>query len=239
VYNSTSESLHSSKVKIVGLLVRLFNSLCIGISYSTQFSEGATKMRILILITALNISILLMIVRGFENIRNSRINLQRLSSSFLNEASISRGSKIDTDQSISKLLKAIPINIYVDIDIRKFLSMRNADRKARVFFHQNSEVSLTSMRDLVEKKFSALIDKPYLIRYCLPGVMSAPRPLISEENLSEIADRVLNKLFSINLNQSIPKIKYCLSCRYPRRGHCSYMLKAIPAYFLLQIMTIW
>ena len=33
-------------------------------------------------------------------------------------------------------LKSIPINIYVDSDVRKYLNMRNSDRKARVFMPQ-------------------------------------------------------------------------------------------------------
>ena len=39
-------------------------------------------------------------------------------------------------------LKSIPINIYVDSDVRKYLNMRNSDRKARVFLPQVYKILL-------------------------------------------------------------------------------------------------
>jgi hypothetical protein len=78
----------------------------------------------------------------------------------------------------------------VDVDIRRHLSMLNSERKARVFLHQDAELSISAFRQLVEKKFNSLYDKPFLIRYCLPGVMPAPRPLEEESDVHFIAEKI-------------------------------------------------
>ena len=88
--------------------------------------------------------------------------------------------------------KAVPINLYVDSNVRSHLRMRNSDRKARVFLTKDTKVDVNVLRGLIEKQFTVLSQQPYLVRYKLPGVMPQPRPLNSEVDTDLIIREIVN-----------------------------------------------
>jgi len=86
--------------------------------------------------------------------------------------------------------RSLPLNVYVDNDVRAHLKMRNGDRKARIylpadFLARNSAASTTvkTLRDIVEKKFAPLLNQPYVLRYQLPGVMPAKKQFPTDEDV--------------------------------------------------------
>ena len=88
--------------------------------------------------------------------------------------------------------KSVPINLYVDSDVRGHLKMRNSDRKARVYLTKDATADISTLKGLVEKQFAALSQQPYLIRYKLPGVMLQPRPLNTGDDVDLIAKEIMN-----------------------------------------------
>ena len=88
------------------------------------------------------------------------------------------------------MFKSVPINIYVDTDVRSHMQMRNSDRKARVFLNKDSDVNIENLRGLIEKRFTALNEKPYLLRFNLPGVTAQPRPLTTSGDIELICAKI-------------------------------------------------
>ncbi len=60
--------------------------------------------------------------------------------------------------------------MYVDSDIRTYLQMRNAERKARILLPQeiDDSLSIANLREMIEKKFPRLSGQPYQLRYQPP-----------------------------------------------------------------------
>ena len=96
----------------------------------------------------------------------------------LDSAALNAASLDAPTDSLPK--RSVALNIYVDAEVRDHLGMRNSDRKARVFlpaeYISNLEratpprhASLRALKDIVERKFGALVGKPYVLRYSVPG----------------------------------------------------------------------
>lgn len=96
-----------------------------------------------------------------------------------------------TPTTIQTIFKQVPINVYIDKDIRTHMKMKNSDRKARAYLGNSSEISVNSLRRLVEKKFPVLKDQPYLVRYCLPTrPITLPKPLLSADDVTVITTKI-------------------------------------------------
>lgn len=75
-----------------------------------------------------------------------------------------------TPTTITRLQKSLPLHVYVDNEIRGFLSMKNSERKARILLPKEIEtMTVESLRNVIEKKFPSLLGEPYVLRYQLPG----------------------------------------------------------------------
>ena len=97
----------------------------------------------------------------------------------------------------------LPVNIYVDTDIRSFLKMKNADRKTKIHLSQKIDPSIMgiqALRAVVEKKHVALRGQPYDLLFQLTentatsggyGNLACvkPRAFESDAEVSEMLER--------------------------------------------------
>ena len=100
----------------------------------------------------------------------------------LNRVVQCRRGLVSTSSTHEEITTRTPlhINIYVDSEVRSYLNMANHERKSRLVLPKNREefmeqLSVDSVRQLVEKKLLKLVDQPYALRYALPGVMDNSR----------------------------------------------------------------
>ena len=115
-------------------------------------------------------------------LRRNRCFTTSLRDSTVDETSIT--------QTLYTLPKSLPLHVYVDADIRTFLQMRNAERKARILLPQEIEqgtLSIANLRDMIERKFPRLHGQPYQLRYQPPtdGELKTllPRQFQSDEEV--------------------------------------------------------
>lgn len=79
--------------------------------------------------------------------------------------------------------KSLPLHIYVDLDIRIFLKMKNSERKARILLPQTTaSMTIQTLRDSIDRKFPSLNGQPYILRYEVPGEKISPRQFIGMAN---------------------------------------------------------
>ena len=115
------------------------------------------------------------------------------------------GGNIDSNDNIEGFpQRALPLQIYVDAEVRNHLNMRNSDRKARIYLPANyigesvggiessgsfatasseNKISVKAIRNVVEKRFISLQEQPYVLRYQLPGVMSARKQFLDDNDV--------------------------------------------------------
>jgi UPF0176 acylphosphatase like domain len=96
--------------------------------------------------------------------------------------------------------RALPINIYVSKEIRAHLNMRNADRKAKQYLPKDlTDVSVQTLRDIIEKRFLELQAQPYILRYQLEGIMKTPRQFSGKDDVRSAIEVAATKLPSLQL----------------------------------------
>ena len=91
----------------------------------------------------------------------SKGNYNQIRNIGMSEISVDGTSDLGVGSTAKSLerFKSVPINIYVDGDVRSHLRMRNSDRKARVFLGKDVDIDLPKLSRLVEKHFVALSDQ--------------------------------------------------------------------------------
>ena len=104
-------------------------------------------------------------------------------------------SAMTSEGKNSKLeaIKPLTLNIYVEKQIRDHLNMRNSDRKAKVFLSQDvvegegeaqKQVTMKSLRSIIERRFPPLYHQPYVIRYGVKGINNdKPRQYASDTDV--------------------------------------------------------
>jgi hypothetical protein len=82
-----------------------------------------------------------------------------------------------TTEPLFTFAKSLPLHIYVDAEIRSHLNMANSERKARICLPReiDEKLSVQSLREIIENKFPRLTNQPYVLRFQVPGAVTAPR----------------------------------------------------------------
>ena len=115
----------------------------------------------------------------------NRINLVALNSVSENVAETVDGRAVSsikaegtsTNEPFFTFAKSLPLHIYVDAEIRSHLNMANSERKARICLPREIDetLSVQSLREIIENKFPRLTNQPYVLRFQVPGAVTAPR----------------------------------------------------------------
>jgi predicted sulfurtransferase len=92
---------------------------------------------------------------------------------FASTTSATSAKKLET-------IKPLTLNIYVEKHIRDHLNMRNSDRKAKLYLPQDvvvveegetqKQVTIKSLRAIIEHRFPPLYNQPYVVRYGVKGM---------------------------------------------------------------------
>jgi predicted sulfurtransferase/predicted O-methyltransferase YrrM len=102
---------------------------------------------------------------------------------------------------------SVPIDVFVDADIRSHLQIRNQERKVRMHLDREVEVqdvSISMVREMIERRISALDNQPYGLSYRITTTnpdghnnynpMARPKPLLSDKDMSSALTQVLHDL---------------------------------------------
>ena len=95
-----------------------------------------------------------------------------------------------------RLRKSLPIHVYVDTEIRNFLSMKNSERKVRIMLPQEiEEMTSQTLRDYVEKKLPKLSGQPYILRFQMPDATAiSARQFAGKRTVAIILDMYITDL---------------------------------------------
>ena len=63
-------------------------------------------------------------------------------------------------------IKSVPVQLYIDYDIRSYLKLKNHERKSRIYIQQNPDIlTIKLIREIIENKITSLSNQSYILRY--------------------------------------------------------------------------
>ena len=102
---------------------------------------------------------------------------------------------------------AVPIDVYLDSEIRFYLKIRNQDRKVRLHLSKEldpQDVSIPMVREMIEKKIAPLENQSYGLAYRITTTnanghnnynpMARPKPLLTDDDVASALIQVAEDL---------------------------------------------
>ncbi len=101
-----------------------------------------------------------------------------------------------TSLSLAAAGLSVPIDVYIDSEIRSYLKIKNQSRKVRFFVPKDKQVddmTLKLLRQMIETKVEPLVNQPYGLTYRITSTdvyghnyynpMARPRPLLTDTDV--------------------------------------------------------